>query len=125
MIIYDIVKLAMDNATLVSWFHVLFVGPFLFYVGFWRPEEDIYYWILLLMGLLILGFCAYYLYLGQMRAWFYIHLLIFAVVLLRTSYRKFWGGGVIPYYLHSFLEAIGIAAFGYHGIKLLGFKPHG
>lgn len=112
----------MDKNTLVSLFHVLFVGPFLFFVGFWRPIDSWYYWILFAMGLIILSFVGYYWYNGEMRAWFYIHLLLFSVILLRTSYRKIWGGGVIPYYLYSFLEAIGIAAFGYHLIKLLGLK---
>ena len=50
--------------------------------------------------------------------WLYIHLLIFVPVILIVSYL-----GIkeekIPYYLFSFLQAIGVGAVGHHLINLI------
>ena len=50
--------------------------------------------------------------------WLYIHLLLFSVLLLSIVYYKFYKNKV-PVYLYSFLLAVGIAAFGYHLLKII------
>ena len=54
----------------------------------------------------------------QLYAWLYVHLLLFASLLLTICYLKFTKKN-IPDYLYSFLVAIGVAAIGYHIIKLI------
>jgi hypothetical protein len=54
----------------------------------------------------------------ELYAWLFVHLFLFAALLLSVSVLKVMGKKVPPY-LYSFLVAVGIAAVGYHIYKVV------
>ena len=50
--------------------------------------------------------------------WIYVHLLLFAPLILYVGYLGA-KEEKIPYYLFSFMQAIGVGAIGHHAISLL------
>lgn len=107
----------MNLDLIISLVHVFITGPLFIYIGLTKPINMIYYYILLLLAVIIvLAFIYRYLY-KQLYAWLYVHLLLFASLLFSIFYLKIMNKEV-PYYLYSFLIAIGIAAIGYHLIKI-------
>jgi hypothetical protein len=107
----------MNINLIISLVHVFFTGPLLIYIGLTKPINIIYYYILLLLAVIItIAFIYRYLY-KQLYAWLYVHLLLFATLLYSIFYLKITNNK-IPYYLYSFLLAIGIAAIGYHLIRI-------
>lgn len=104
--------------TIISLSHVLFNGPYMIYIGFVKPKSIIFYYLLFFIGLIVLLDILYKFYHQQFYAWYYVHLFLFAPLFiyggyLGITYQK------IPYYVYSFLLAIGLAAFFYHLIKLI------
>ena len=107
-----------QNKNLINYVHVLFTGPFLIYVGLKKPSNNNFYIILFLLALIIIGAFYNRYRNNELRAWFYVHLLLFVPLLLNICYLKFYNKN-ISYYLYSFLVAVGSGAFGYHFIKLI------
>ena len=104
----------MNLDLIISLVHVLITGPLFIYIGLTKPANMIYYYALLLLAVIIvLAFIYRYLHKGL-----YVHLLLFASLLISIFYLKIMHKEV-PYYLYSFLIAIGIAAIGYHLMKIL------
>ncbi len=102
---------------IINWIHIFFNGPFLIYFGLMKPTSTIFYVIVLLMGLAII-YAFYEEYMkNNLYAWLTVHLLLFATLFLSISALHFMGKK-IPYYLYSFCVAIGIAAIGYHALKI-------
>ena len=54
----------------------------------------------------------------QLYAFLFVHLLLFSVLLYSISYLQLTQQNV-PDYLYSFLIAVGVAAVGYHFIKIV------
>jgi hypothetical protein len=111
----------MDYYFIISLIHVFITGPLLIYIGLTKPLNIIYYYALLLLALIIIIAFIYRLFKKQLYAWLYVHLLLFVTLLLSIFYLKITDQK-IPYYLYSFLVAIGIAAVGYHLIKIFKVK---
>ena len=108
----------MNKHTLISLIHILINGPLMIYIGYFKPKDIIFYWLLLLIGIGLIFDILYKYYKNQVHAWLVIHLLLFAPLFIYTGYLGI-KRDKIPYYLHSFILAIGIAAFGYHILKLI------
>lgn len=87
------------------------------YIGYVKPKHKLFYWLLLLIGIGLILDILYKYYKNTMHAWLVIHLILFAPLFLYTGYLGI-NDKKIPYYLHSFILAIGIAALGYHLIKI-------
>ena len=105
---------------IISLIHIFFTGPLLIYIGLVKPSNIIFSYILLLLAIVILVAFIYRFINKQLYAWIYVHLLLFSTLLIYMSYLKF-NQLKIPDYLYSFLLAIGIAAIGYHIIKVLKY----
>jgi hypothetical protein len=103
---------------IISLIHIFITGPFFIYVGLTKPNNIIFSVILFLLATIIVGAFIYRFIKKQLYAWLYVHLLLFSVLLYSISYLRFTNQK-IPYYLYSFLTAIGIAAIGYHIIKII------
>jgi hypothetical protein len=101
--------------------HILFIGPLLIYVGLVKPQNSIFYSVLLGLGLLVILKFAYLLLsesLSQRSVWYILHIVLFAVISLYVGIQQ----TNTPRIGYSLLLATGIAAFGYHLLRQLGFK---
>jgi hypothetical protein len=108
----------LNHHTIINRAHMLFNGPLLIYVSLAKPKSVYIYYLLLVIGIAIL-FTSISKILGdKAHKWIYVHLLLFAPLILYVGYL-----GVkedkIPYYLFSFMQAIGIGAVGHHAISLI------
>lgn len=102
----------------VSIFHVLVTGPSLLYIGLNKPENPLIYTIALLSGILLGLFFVFKLYIQKYDSpWLKLHLAIFVPLLILLGIR----GRQSPPFLFSVLTAIGCAAIGYHGIKIVNY----
>ena len=109
---------SMNQDLIISAVHVLFTGPFLLYVGVVQPENIYFYYVLFgLAVVIILAFLNRF-FRKELYAWLFVHLFLFAALLLSVSVLKIMGKKVPPY-LYSFLVAVGIAAVGYHIYKVV------
>ena len=110
-----------DYHTIIKIAHITFNGPLLLYISLAKPTNIYIYYFLLLVGLAVLYTTLSKIMNNRGYKWLYIHLLIFVPVILRVSYL-----GIkeekIPYYLFSFLQAMGIGAVGHHLINLFTHK---
>ena len=97
--------------------HILFTGPLLIYIGLTKPQNPQIYNFLFILGIIL---SIYFLYListlkySPYHTWLLIHYLIFIPLLIYTGLKK----TKTPNIIYSLLLAIGIAAFGYHSIRL-------
>jgi len=108
---------------IISLFHVFVSGPLLIYIGLTKSYNFLFSLLLFLFGITIITAFIYKYLNKQLYAWLYIHLLLFASLFLYISYLRFTQKP-IPDYLYSFLVAIGIAAVGYHIIKLYKYTKN-
>lgn len=102
----------------VNLLHIFVTGPLLMYVGLIKPAYDWIYWLLLLVGFYILVSFAWRAFRtpwSDRHVWFAVHGLLFASLLLYVG----WKGQETPNTFFSLLLAVGIAAFGYHLVRLL------
>lgn len=103
----------------INVFHIIFVGPFLMFIGITKPKNDFIYNILLILGLLV---CLKFMYLlitrklSQSSVWYIIHVIMFSTIAIYVGLLK----SKVPNIGYSLLVAIGVAAFGYHLIRSLG-----
>jgi hypothetical protein len=108
----------MNQEILINSVHVLFTGPFLIYVGLYQPQSIYFYVVLFILAIaIVLAFINRYIN-KELYAWLFVHLFLFMTLLASTSILRFMDKP-IPNYLFSFLLAIGIAAVGYHSIKIV------
>ena len=105
------------NDIIISLIHIFITGPFLVYIGILNPNNILFYILLFLLAIIIIISFIYRYINKELYAWLYVHLLLFATLLFYICYLRFTQQK-IPNYLYSFLLAIGIAAIGYHIIKL-------
>ena len=100
----------------VSIFHVLVTGPSLLYIGLNKPDKSLIYTIALLSGILLGLFFVYKLQKYD-SPWIKLHLATFVPLLILLGIR----GRQSPPFLFSILVALGCAAIGYHGIKIVNY----
>lgn len=102
----------------VNWLHIFFTGPLLIYVGLVKPTHP---WIYLLLGLLggliLLKFAWYALTTpwSERHIWFALHGMLFSFLLMYVG----WKGTQTEGTMYSLLLAVGIAAFGYHLVRVI------
>lgn len=96
--------------------HIFLSGPLLIWIGYFKPTSKIPYILLLLAAIiLILKFGGH-----SIGAWMLVHLLLFVVLLGYAGYiGTFRGPEKLPGFIYGFLLAVGIAAFGYHLLRLI------
>ena len=100
---------------LINYVHTFFTGPLLIYIGYTKTKCKLMHNLLIILGVaIILAFLNRW-YNKELYAWLFVHLLLFASLLIYVGYKQ----GEAPKYLYSFLLAIGIAATGFHGIKVV------
>ena len=108
----------MNIHKLISIIHVLINGPLMMYIGFFKPKNILFYWLLLVIGISLILYILYKYHKKKIHAWLLVHLILFTPLFIYTGYL-----GIkkekIPYYLYSFILAVGIAAVGYHLLKLI------
>jgi hypothetical protein len=108
----------MTQELIINTVHVLFTGPFLIYVGLYQPQSIYFYVVLFTLAIaIVLAFINRYMN-KELYAWIFIHLFLFVTLLASTSILRFMDKP-IPSYMFSFLLAVGIAAVGYHSIKIV------
>ena len=99
--------------------HILFSGPLLMYVGHQKPQSVWVYRFLLFLGIFLVLFFAWHVYkhlpLSQKHVWLILHAVVFGVLLIYVGIK----GTKAPRVVFSLLLAIGIAAFGYHLVRLI------
>jgi hypothetical protein len=102
---------------IISLIHIFIIGPLLIYIGLVRPNNILFYMLLFLLAIIIIISFIYRYLNKQLYAWLYVHLLLFATLLLYICYLRFTDQKIVKY-LYSFLIAIGVASIGYHIIKV-------
>lgn len=102
---------------IISLVHIFANGPYLIYLGLYQPENVYYYIGLFILALAIMGVFIYKFLTNKLYAWLLVHLFLFVSLFLTICILKFMDKK-IPQYLFSFILAIGIAAVGYHIIKI-------
>ena len=102
---------------LISLSHILFNGPLMIYIGIVHPQNVLFYWLLLFIGLAIIAIFVYKAINKKLYAFLVVHLVLFATLFITIAYLRL-SDKKIPYFLYNFLIAIGVAAIGYHLLKL-------
>ena len=105
------------KSKIISLIHIFIIGPLFIYIGLVRPNNILFYMLLFLLAIIIIISFIYRYLNKQLYAWLYVHLLLFATLLLYICYLRFTDQK-IEKYLYSFLIAIGVASIGYHIIKV-------
>lgn len=99
----------MDYHTNLHLFHVFIVSALFIYVGINREKSLVPNNVLLILGIVVLGYHLY-----RHASWInYFHILIVAPLLI------FIGIGNAPRYAYELLFMFGFAALGYHAYYLL------
>lgn len=104
----------------VNLIHLFFSGPLLIYIGLAKPQYDWIYWLLFLAGVYVvahflIGLVNARKELSSRHAWYFVHILVFVPLLLYVGWKK----AETPPTVYSLLLAVGIAAFGYHLLRLV------
>ena len=107
----------MNKHLLIHLFHIIILGPLLIYIGYSKPDQLYFYYILGLLGIFLFFDILYRLITNKMYAWLYVHLILFVPLFIYIAYHRIINQK-IPSYTYSFLLAIGIAASGYHIVRL-------
>ena len=108
----------MNHGTIVHLVHMLLSGPLLIYVALAQPQNKYVYWLLLALGVAICAKFAYTAFttqLSQRHVWYAIHAVLFASLLGYVGYM----GSETPRVGYSLLLAVGIAAVGYHTVRIV------
>lgn len=106
---------------LVNVLHVFFIGPFLIYIGLMKPNNVWVFKALFLLGALVFlkfGFLLLTTQVTQQSVWYILHMMFFSLLALYVGFMK----SQTPQIGYSLILATGIAAFGYHLIRGLGFR---
>jgi hypothetical protein len=97
--------------------HILLTGPLLIYIGLKKPKQDWIYNLILILGIIL---SIYFLILiikipySPYHSWLFIHFIVFIPLLLFVGIRK----TNTPNIIYSILLTLGIAAVGYHSVRL-------
>jgi len=108
----------MDSHLFIHLVHILLNGPFLIYLGLSKSDIIYFYYLLLVMGCVLIGLSVYKIINNLAYTWLYIHLIIFAPLFIGVGYMKL-SGKIIPDYLYTSLYAIGFASIAHHVLRLL------
>lgn len=104
--------------------HILFSGPLLMYVGHQKPEQQWIYTLLLVIGIFLVVFFAWHIFehlpVSQRHIWLILHAVVFSGLLIYVGFK----GPKASQVAFSLLLAIGIAAFGYHLVRLIDRLHH-
>jgi hypothetical protein len=111
-------QIGLSYYTILNITHILFNGPLLIYISLAKPQNVYFYYLLLLVGAAIIYSSISKILNNQGYTWLYIHLLLFAPLILIVGYLGAKEEN-IPYYLYTFLQAIGAGAVGHHIISLI------
>jgi FtsH-binding integral membrane protein len=103
----------------VALVHLVFVAPFLAYVALKQPTQPWVYWLLMALGVLVfIRFSVEAIHKRpiSIRHIYYVgHALVFAPLLMYVAVL----GTNTPQPVFTTLLAVAIAAFAYHGAKLI------
>ena len=107
----------MNYWRMVKLFHVVFNGPYVYYIHTLNNTDNkykkIHYMILGLIGLILILRTIQKHYNKKSYKWLYVHGLIFGPLFIYI-YHLSLTKKKIPRFYNQLLKAIGIAAFGYH-----------
>jgi hypothetical protein len=109
--------MTLDKHTLISLFHVLFVGPLLLYVGMSKGDlSNVALWSILVVGIGVgLFHLSKVITLGLTRGWIYaLHAFIFAPLIVYVG--ALGKNSFIAAF--SVLKMLAFATIGYHGLYL-------
>jgi len=102
------------ESLLIQLIHILVFGSFLIYVGVAIPRNEVYYYILLSLGILAILY-----FLGNINKenmfWIIWHIFIIGIILIWVGIQK----SKSPTFLFKLLIILGSAAIGYHFIRLV------
>jgi hypothetical protein len=104
----------------VNAIHIFLIGPLLIYIGLMKPINELYYNILLGIGIVVIIKFIYQLIVskvGQRTVWYLLHIMLFSVLSIYVGLNKI----NTPHIGYSLVLATGISAFGYHSIRALGW----
>jgi len=110
----------MNHGTIVHLVHMLMSGPLLIYVALAQPKTQYVYWLLMVLGVAICAKFAYTAFtteLSQRHVWYAIHAVLFASLLVYVGYMGVYSE--VPRIGYSLLLAVGIAAVGYHTVRIV------
>ena len=102
----------------VAFIHLFFVAPLLIFVGLTKPQYNWIYYVLLALSIGVLvsfGSKIASQSRTQRTVWYFIHMLLFASLLFYVG----WYGTKTPDVAFSLTLAVGLAAFAYHGLRLV------
>lgn len=100
--------------------HIFVSGPLLIWIGLTEPKSVWVYKMLFALGaLMLLAFGVKILLEKTMNAWYVIHAALFSLLLLYAGYTGLHGGHAVPRVTFGLLLSVGIAAFGYHLVRLI------
>ena len=102
----------------VAFVHLFFVAPLLIFVGLTKPQYDWIYYVLLALSIgVLLNFGSKIASQSwtQRTVWYLVHMLLFASLLFYVG----WYGTKTPDVAFSLTLAVGLAAFTYHGVRLV------
>ena len=103
---------------LIQLFHIFIFGPFLIYVGITQPPQDFVYYILLALGILVIVLFTLKMireHNNNVLGWLLWHVIIISGLLLWCGIQKTKS----PHIIFALLIALGFAAIGYHGLRLI------
>lgn len=105
---------------LVRLFHIFITGPLLIWIGLTEPQSNWVYRLLFALGLLmIIAFGVKLIIAKTLNVWYVIHALLFSSLLIYAGYTGLHGGDAVPHVTFGLLLAVGIAASGYHSVRLI------
>lgn len=105
---------------LVRLVHILVTGPLLIWIGLKEPKLPWVYKLLFAIGALLLIIFGVKSIIGQsLNIWYLIHAILFSSLLLYAGVQGMQGSNSVPRVTFGLLLAVGIAAFGYHSVRLV------
>lgn len=105
---------------LVRLVHIFITGPLLIWVGLTEPRATWVYWLLFALGLLLVAAFGVKLIIAKtLNVWYVIHAFLFSSLLVYAGYTGLHGGDAVPHVTFGLLLAVGIAASGYHSVRLI------
>lgn len=103
----------------INLIYIFFTGPLLIFIGLFKPVFQWIYWLLFLTAVYVM--IRFSIWLSQVKelssrhAWYLMHILLVVPLLLYVGWMK----KETPSTIFSLLLALGIAAFGYHLVRLI------
>ena len=108
----------MDRWLMIMLSHLLINGPLMIYIGYTKASTIYVFYLLFILGIFMLGYLGFKWFKNEMSAWLYVHLLVYIPLFMYTGYLGI-NNMEIPWYNYEFILAIGVAASGYHLLKII------